>query len=173
MSPCDLQRHVIEFAGRHNIREADTIDQTRESAAAMTRKRLMARRLVGERLSTAFQSAAGLQPPDYCRTKAFVLVRLGFSEPVSSIWRFKNPVFPMSVAFRNATAAVLAKPSAKVIHTRELLKWSRHHAADACCSSSRPSSKLFPCDRRCRLARKCRCSVLALDRSHRTAHPSS
>ena len=43
-----LQRYVDEFAGRHNVREADTVDQMREVVAAMTGKRLMYRDLIGE-----------------------------------------------------------------------------------------------------------------------------
>jgi len=43
-----LQRYVDEFAGRHNVREADTVDQMREVVAAMAGKRLMYRDLIAE-----------------------------------------------------------------------------------------------------------------------------
>ena len=38
-------RYVNEFAGRHNIREMDTIDQMRHVVAGMIGKRLMYREL--------------------------------------------------------------------------------------------------------------------------------
>ena len=41
-----LQRYVDEFAGRHNVREADTVDQMQDVVAAMTGKRLMYRDLI-------------------------------------------------------------------------------------------------------------------------------
>lgn len=41
-------RYVAEFAGRHNVRDADTIDQMRELVAASVGKRLMYRDLIAE-----------------------------------------------------------------------------------------------------------------------------
>ena len=41
-----MQRYVNEFAGRHNSREKDTIDQMRSMVAGMVGKRLMCRDLV-------------------------------------------------------------------------------------------------------------------------------
>ena len=41
-----LQRYVTEFSSRHNIRDADTIEQMQEMVAAMTDKQLMNRDLV-------------------------------------------------------------------------------------------------------------------------------
>ena len=41
MSPKHLQRYVDEFAGRHNIRDFDTIDQMGWVARSMAGKRLM------------------------------------------------------------------------------------------------------------------------------------
>ena len=40
MSPKHLQRYVAEFAGRHNIRDFDTIDQMTHLAACMIGRRL-------------------------------------------------------------------------------------------------------------------------------------
>ena len=48
MSPKHLQRYVDAFAGRHNIREMDTIDQMRHVVAGLVGKRLMYRDLVGD-----------------------------------------------------------------------------------------------------------------------------
>lgn len=36
-----LHRYVTEFAGRHNIRDQDTMDQMRDLVAGMVGKRLM------------------------------------------------------------------------------------------------------------------------------------
>ena len=41
-----LHRYVAEFAGRHNIRDRDTIDQMRNIVAGMVGKRLMHTELV-------------------------------------------------------------------------------------------------------------------------------
>ena len=46
MSPKHLQRYVDEFAGRHNIRDFDTIDQMSHVARSMAGKRLMYRDLI-------------------------------------------------------------------------------------------------------------------------------
>ena len=46
MSPKQLQRYVDEFAGRHNIRDFDTIDQMGWVARSMAGKRLMYRDLI-------------------------------------------------------------------------------------------------------------------------------
>ena len=48
MSEKHLQRYVNEFAGRHNMREMDTIDQMRHVVAGMIGKRLMYRELVAD-----------------------------------------------------------------------------------------------------------------------------
>ena len=41
-----LHRYVAEFAGRHNIRDKDTVDQMRNMVAGMVGKRLMYAELV-------------------------------------------------------------------------------------------------------------------------------
>ena len=46
ISPKHLQRYVNEFAGRHGIREQDTIDQMHAVVAGMVGRRLMYRELV-------------------------------------------------------------------------------------------------------------------------------
>ena len=46
MSPKHLDRYVREFAGRHNIRDEDTIDQMRIIVEGMGRKRLRYRELI-------------------------------------------------------------------------------------------------------------------------------
>ncbi|MCE2523342.1 MAG: IS1595 family transposase [Rhodobacteraceae bacterium] len=48
MSPQHLHRYINEFAGRHNIRDADTIRQMQDMVAGMVGKRLMYKELVGE-----------------------------------------------------------------------------------------------------------------------------
>ena len=48
MSPKHLQRYVNAFAGKHNIREMDTIDQMEETAGKMIGKRLRYRDLVSD-----------------------------------------------------------------------------------------------------------------------------
>ena len=48
LSAKHLQRYVTEFAGRHNVRQADTIEQMRNVVAGMVGKRLMYRDLVGD-----------------------------------------------------------------------------------------------------------------------------
>ena len=47
LSAKHLQRYVNEFAGRHSIREHDTLSQMRELVARMAGKRLMYRDLIG------------------------------------------------------------------------------------------------------------------------------
>ena len=46
MSAKHLDRYVSEFSGRHNVREADTVDQMTGLVAAMTGKRLMYKDLI-------------------------------------------------------------------------------------------------------------------------------
>ena len=46
ISPKHLNRYVNEFAGRHNVRDRDTIDQMQDLVASMVGKRLMYRDLV-------------------------------------------------------------------------------------------------------------------------------
>ena len=46
ISPKHLQRYVNEFAGRHGIRDADTIDQMNSVVAGMVGRRLMYRDLI-------------------------------------------------------------------------------------------------------------------------------
>ena len=48
MSPQHLHLYVCEFAGRHNIRERDTVDRMRHVVANMVGKRLMYKVLTGE-----------------------------------------------------------------------------------------------------------------------------
>ncbi|MDE2736998.1 MAG: IS1595 family transposase [Gemmatimonadota bacterium] len=48
ISPKHLHRYVSEFAGRHNVRDKDTIDQMRDLVAGMTGKRLMYTQLVAD-----------------------------------------------------------------------------------------------------------------------------
>ena len=46
LSPKHLQRYVNEFAGWHNIRERDTIDQMTAVVAGLVGRRLMYRDLI-------------------------------------------------------------------------------------------------------------------------------
>ena len=46
MSPKHLHRYVNEYAGRHNIRDMDTLDQMRDVVAGLVGKRLLYRELV-------------------------------------------------------------------------------------------------------------------------------
>ncbi len=48
LSPKHLQRYVSEFAGRHNIRDRDTIDQMEDVVAGLVGRRLMYRDLVAD-----------------------------------------------------------------------------------------------------------------------------
>ena len=48
LSAKHLQRYVDEFAGRHNLREEDTIDQMRHIVARMVGRRLMYRDLIAK-----------------------------------------------------------------------------------------------------------------------------
>ena len=48
MSPKHLDRYVQEFAGRHNIRSQDTVDQMKGTVSAMVGKRLLYRELVAD-----------------------------------------------------------------------------------------------------------------------------
>ena len=48
MSPKHLDRYVTEFAGRHNVRDADTIDQMTGIVAGMSGKRLRYRDLIAD-----------------------------------------------------------------------------------------------------------------------------
>ena len=47
MTPKHLDRYVTEFAGRHNHRPMDTIEQMKAMARGMFGKRLSYRELVG------------------------------------------------------------------------------------------------------------------------------
>ena len=46
LSAKHLQRYVVEFAGRHNIRELDTLEQMQHVVAGMAGTRLMYRELI-------------------------------------------------------------------------------------------------------------------------------
>ena len=48
MSPKHLDRYVQEFAGRHNVRNQDTIDQMKGTVTGMVGKRLLYRELVAD-----------------------------------------------------------------------------------------------------------------------------
>ena len=58
MSPKHLQRYVNEFASRHNVRDADTIDQMSGLIREMVGKRLMYRDLIAD---NGFSSGARAQ----------------------------------------------------------------------------------------------------------------
>lgn len=49
MSPKHLDRYVQEFAGRHNLREADSADMVAATAAGMEGKRLRYRDLIADK----------------------------------------------------------------------------------------------------------------------------
>ena len=51
MSPEHLHRYVCEFAGRHNIRDRDNIDQMHHMVANMVGKRLMYKTLTGKEVA--------------------------------------------------------------------------------------------------------------------------
>ncbi len=48
MSPKHLNRYVVEFAERHNLRDMDTADQMAEVVAGMVGKRLTYRALIAD-----------------------------------------------------------------------------------------------------------------------------
>ena len=48
MSPKHLDRYVRQFAGKHNLREEDTLDIMRHVAAALIGKRLMYSKLIAD-----------------------------------------------------------------------------------------------------------------------------
>lgn len=48
VSPKHLHRYVSEFAGRHNVRDKDTIDQMHDLVAGMVGKRLMYSQLIAD-----------------------------------------------------------------------------------------------------------------------------
>ena len=48
MSAKHMQRYVNEFAGRHNVRERDTVDQMEAMVAGMAGKRLRYRELIAD-----------------------------------------------------------------------------------------------------------------------------
>ena len=48
MSPDHLDRYVDEFAGRHNVRNANTIDQMAYVAHGLLDKRLEYKELIGQ-----------------------------------------------------------------------------------------------------------------------------
>ena len=48
MSPKHLERYVRQFAGKHNLREADTLDIMRHVIASLMGRRLMYRNLVAD-----------------------------------------------------------------------------------------------------------------------------
>ena len=48
MSPKHLERYINEFSGRHNVREADTIDQMEAAVTHMIGKHLAYRTLIAD-----------------------------------------------------------------------------------------------------------------------------
>ena len=48
LSPKHLDRYVREFAGRHNVRGLDTLDQMATVAVGLVGKRLMYRQLIAD-----------------------------------------------------------------------------------------------------------------------------
>ena len=48
MSPKHLNRYVQEFAGKHDVRESDTLDQMREVVTRLMGRMLPYRRLVAD-----------------------------------------------------------------------------------------------------------------------------
>ena len=48
ISPKHLQRYVSEFAGKHNIRDSDTLDQMRDTVARMVGRNLLWRDLIAD-----------------------------------------------------------------------------------------------------------------------------
>ncbi len=48
LSPKHLHQYVQEFAGRHNVRNRDTIDQMEAVVAGLIGRRLLYRHLVGD-----------------------------------------------------------------------------------------------------------------------------
>ena len=48
ISPKHLQRHVSEFAGKHNIRDLDTIVQMRDTVARLVGRNLLYRDLIAD-----------------------------------------------------------------------------------------------------------------------------
>ena len=48
MSPKHLNRYVNEFAGKHNVRESDTLDQMREVVTRLMGRNLGYRKLVAD-----------------------------------------------------------------------------------------------------------------------------
>ena len=48
MSPKHLQRYVSEFAGKHNIRESNTLDQMRDTVARLVGRNLLYRDLIAD-----------------------------------------------------------------------------------------------------------------------------
>ena len=48
MSPKHLERYINEFSGRHNIREADTIEQMETAVARMVGKHLAYSALIAD-----------------------------------------------------------------------------------------------------------------------------
>ena len=62
-SPKHLDRYVQEFAGRHNVRELDTLEQLRSLQKGMQRKRLTYKALIKENgLSSGARARALSQP---------------------------------------------------------------------------------------------------------------